>query len=474
MFFDSRVFVAASLLQSFAAVNGGDPQEMILEGPTMLEGCAADRCAMWDQSSAFDEPYTGTVTFPFDDDKFEDLEWTTKLDKAALCQVCLGPPTGTVQDNENKYVLDDLKCRGVNTGDYDADGDEMVILAYEYWKYGGSTSSGYKTWGDGPVYNYLNMPTYKLVEKLYWSEDPTGVPEQGNEDQYYCVKMFDNFLDPCCVESLAPSVKPTPPPTSISMAPTTTSDDNPCFSDSATVEVQGKGKVTMKSLQVGDVVLTPSGYEKVYTIDHRSEKKQTDFIQIHTEIERPLEVTGTHLMFKAGKNDPVEARSIVVGDELQGYFDGEMKSVVVEQITSISKNGLYNPITSSGTIVVDGLVTSTYTAVNLSDGSNYITIGGYKVMSMHDFMHMAMIPFKTICMSLSDASFCTVSDGNEHNIYDQFGLTLMKFGKSQNVLVQNGIMFSLISFLVVVITFTKPTVLISLVLFKSMKKQTKN
>jgi len=229
----------------------------------------------------------------------------------------------------------------------------------------------------------------------------------------------------------------------------------------------------MRSLQVGDVVLTPNGYEKVYTIDHRSENKLTEFIQIHTEANEPLEVTETHLMFMQGKNDPVEAKSIAVGDNLQGFFDGEIKSVKVEQITSINKRGLYNPITSSGTIIVNGLVTSTYTAVNVSDGSNYLMVGGFKILSMHDFMHLAMSPFKTFCLSLSDSSFCAVSEGNEHNVYNQFGLKFLAFGRAQNRLVQNFIVSAIVLGLVSLNFVFSPFVIVSLMLMKTFKTQTK-
>lgn len=324
---------------------------------------------------------------------------------------------------------------------------------------------------DEGVVTYTNPPKYKKISKLFWSEDGSQ-PNTG--DDYYCANRFQNYVDPCCLESSAPSVKPTPPTgiSDISLAPTTGSDNNPCFSESATVEVQGKGKVTMALLQVGDVVLTPSGYEKVYTIDHRSEYKNTDFIKIHTDFEGALEVTGTHLMYKVGEHDPVEARFIMVGDELQGFIDGEMKSVVVEQITTISKNGFYNPITSSGKIVVNGLVTSTYTAVNLNDGMNYLTVGGFKILSMHDFLHLAMVPFKAICMPLS-ASICSVTDGNEHNSYNQIGLTLMAYGKSQNVYVQNAILLSLIILFLCFYLLSNPVVIISLIFIKAMKKGTK-
>lgn len=227
----------------------------------------------------------------------------------------------------------------------------------------------------------------------------------------------------------------------------------------------------MKALQVGDVVLTPSGYEKVYTIDHRSEDQMAEFIQIYTFMEEPLEITANHLIYVQGKKDPVKASSVIVGDKLQGFFEGEMKSVEVESISSISKRGLYNPITESGSIVVNGLVTSTYTAVDISSGSNYVEVAGFKVLSLHDFLHLAMVPFKTVCMSLPNANVCSIPEGKEHNSYDELGLQLMSFGKSQNIIMQNAILLSILTILCSINIISSPVVFVSMFLFRTFRKQ---
>jgi Hint module len=111
-------------------------------------------------------------------------------------------------------------------------------------------------------------------------------------------------------------------------------EDNACFSEVATVQVEGKGPVAMKDLQLGEKVLTAShDYEPVYAFGHRHLTQAAKFIQFNDA----LEITGAHLVFVEGKVNPVRADSVKVGDFLQG---GEVKS-----IKTIQRAGVYTPLT---------------------------------------------------------------------------------------------------------------------------------
>lgn len=111
-------------------------------------------------------------------------------------------------------------------------------------------------------------------------------------------------------------------------------ENNLCFSAVATVQVEGKGPVAMKDLQVGEKVLTASNdFEPVYAFGHRHLTHTAKFIQFNGG----LEITGAHLVFIEGKVNPVRADSVKVGDFLQG---GEVKS-----IKTIQRSGLYTPLT---------------------------------------------------------------------------------------------------------------------------------
>merc|ERR1712176_74063 len=105
---------------------------------------------------------------------------------------------------------------------------------------------------------------------------------------------------------------------------------------------------------VGDYVKIGNGeaYEQVYAFGHRVPERYTEFVQIHTTNtgSPPLEMTGEHLVFVDGKTNPVRADSIKVGDIL--LKAAEDKNAVVEKIELVTRNGIYNPLTSSGTIQV--------------------------------------------------------------------------------------------------------------------------
>merc|ERR1712076_216758 len=90
--------------------------------------------------------------------------------------------------------------------------------------------------------------------------------------------------------------------------------------------------------------------------------KETNFVQIYStgNDDSPLEITKSHMMFIHGKKNPMPASSVKVGDLMQ-MANGS--SSTVTKISSVTREGIWNPITTDGTIVVDGIVTSTYNSV---------------------------------------------------------------------------------------------------------------
>jgi hypothetical protein len=214
-----------------------------------------------------------------------------------------------------------------------------------------------------------------------------------------------------------------------------------CFSSVASTNVLKKGKTLVKDLQIGDEVLTASGgYKQVYTVDHKHPEKASEFLQIYTsenDEESPLEITKSHFVFLHNKIDPVPAGQVQVGDALQVASE---QPAVVTKISSVIRDGLWNPITEDGTIVVDGVVTSTYTALNLISNGNthstYLEVGGYKIMSIHDFIHLLMTPYRTMCVYTS-ASFCDAADDEEFSSYSKFGNQFLKVSKQLHPMIQN-------------------------------------
>jgi len=124
-----------------------------------------------------------------------------------------------------------------------------------------------------------------------------------------------------------------------------------CFSAFDTVEAQGKGMISMDSLEIGDYVRSGKDFSQVFSFAHLDLDAEANFLQIHTEGSvAPLEITDKHMLFRNDK--AVSAKEVSVGDML-----GDNK---VTKITSVKRTGLYAPITYDGSIVVNGIKSSCY------------------------------------------------------------------------------------------------------------------
>lgn len=125
------------------------------------------------------------------------------------------------------------------------------------------------------------------------------------------------------------------------------------FSPLTTVMEQTKGVTPLKDIKAGDQILTPNGYTPVSTVLKNHPHKVTKFIQIYTEPSNgsPLEVSEKHMLFLEGRENPIKASRVQVGDKLSAV-DG---TVVVTKVKEVSREGFYNVITSDCTLVADGI-----------------------------------------------------------------------------------------------------------------------
>jgi len=161
-----------------------------------------------------------------------------------------------------------------------------------------------------------------------------------------------------------------------------------------TVHVSGKGDVAMRDLNAGDQVLTIGkegalSYETIYTINHYQRIRLTEFLQLRVNEgeQHPLELSKMHMVFVKGQDHPKPAHEIAVGDFVQILplsnrqrnttatgFDTEpmmpmQKGVATEyaqvvQIQTVVRHGFYNPLTTTGRIVVNGVVASAYASLS--------------------------------------------------------------------------------------------------------------
>jgi len=131
-----------------------------------------------------------------------------------------------------------------------------------------------------------------------------------------------------------------------------------CFPGDAVVELESGKLEQMNKLQVGDKIRMWNGQvDEIFFFGHKLPQGQYEFLYILGQDGLHLEVSRNHLVYEAGRKRMIPASSLKVGDLLQG------REGVVDRITQVKlirKEGLYNPHTLSGAIVVNGVLASTY------------------------------------------------------------------------------------------------------------------
>jgi len=237
-----------------------------------------------------------------------------------------------------------------------------------------------------------------------------------------------------------------------------------CFSGENTVHVLDKGYIYMKDLSVGDQVrvFAPEEgssnnthtHQLVYAFAHYAPQQTAEFLQIvlsdNNDTDRTtLEVTADHLVYLHGKTNPVRAGSLKVGDILLGSSSSHSRDSsmnIVQSIGRVQRMGLYAPLTADGSILVNGVTSSTYVSLQQPNGDpEYVTFRwlwkNHRVMAHHDLAHWFLSPFRWVCTkSISTASSNSTAKTNAmiegwcHSYNEQglpayvsFGIRLFQF-----------------------------------------------
>merc|ERR1712032_1402673 len=119
---------------------------------------------------------------------------------------------------------------------------------------------------------------------------------------------------------------------------------------------------------MGEVLVKKGTFEKVYSFGHRESTLKAEYLQLLTTSHR-LEITKDHMVFIEGGRS-VPASSIKIGDKVEtskGTFD------VIVSIETVVRTGAYAPFTKSGTIIVNGVKSSSFIAFQ---DSETLLIGG--------------------------------------------------------------------------------------------------
>ena len=119
----------------------------------------------------------------------------------------------------------------------------------------------------------------------------------------------------------------------------------------STVVEQTKGRMLLKDLKFGDSVLAANQVFQPFVLDmHSHPSKPTEFLQLHTEVSDNDSDTG-HMIFVDGKDLPVLAGDVKLGDSLVGT-SGPTK---VTKITTVMRDGIFDTLTADGKTISPGL-----------------------------------------------------------------------------------------------------------------------
>lgn len=152
-------------------------------------------------------------------------------------------------------------------------------------------------------------------------------------------------------------------PTGDASAENKATGDGSCFPADATVELEDGTVVTMDKLRIGDRVRVSGGaFSTVFMFTHKdtAEDAAYRYVSVSTASGVSLTLTPGHYLQRAdGALFAASALRANVDSLL--LADGTEDLVVAVSETVAVGRGLYNPQTMEGTIVVNGVVASTYT-----------------------------------------------------------------------------------------------------------------
>jgi hypothetical protein len=167
-------------------------------------------------------------------------------------------------------------------------------------------------------------------------------------------------------------------------------------------------QVRLDKLQIGEHILVDTNrFETVYSFGHRDPVRVVEYLEIATEASTTLRISADHMIWSSGSFVP--AWHLKVGDVLTDGPSG--KPVAIVSIRNVLSKGAYAPFTPSGTVVVDGVLASSFVSLTADDS---LEIAGGIELSTQWMARMFEFPHRLACHYLGSCP-------NEE--YDEFGVS---------------------------------------------------
>ncbi|KAL1132703.1 hypothetical protein AAG570_010655 [Ranatra chinensis] len=153
-----------------------------------------------------------------------------------------------------------------------------------------------------------------------------------------------------------------------------------CFTGNSTVLVEGGVRRRLSELQVGDRVLSldkATGrmvYSEVILFLDRDESRWRQFLSVETSSGETVRVTPSHLVLRktlSGVLESVFAGKLAPGDVLMVGSGKNLIETSVERVSVVADQGVFAPLTQTGTIIVDGVLASCYAVVESQSLAHY-------------------------------------------------------------------------------------------------------
>lgn len=174
----------------------------------------------------------------------------------------------------------------------------------------------------------------------------------------------------------------------------------------------------MSELRVNDKVLTAGGsFKKIFAFQHfapeaSSGGDKSTYRKITTESFQEIVLTPRHMIYFHNAKYPVEASKIKTGDQVlfQESVHTAPSPTTVVSVEDVLVSGGYAPLTEDGTIVVNGIVASSYSNPP-GHGSEYVELVGVPIIHRQALLHALMTPVGLFCSYISDAPCGKQVDG---------------------------------------------------------------
>jgi Hint module len=139
--------------------------------------------------------------------------------------------------------------------------------------------------------------------------------------------------------------------------PQSNKTDSSCFPGAARIETDDGKYIRMNELKVGDRVRVGSDkFSEVFMFTHKLKHTRNEFVRIEVASGHSMALTAGHYLYVNGN---LRAAGSVRVDDVLTLSNGESSSVLRTEL--VNMEGLFNPQTVDGRIVVDDILASTYT-----------------------------------------------------------------------------------------------------------------